>query len=144
MIVIDTSALAAIVFNEPECDDFLKVMRSAGQVLISTATVLEARMVTYGRYGHRGTVLFDDLLATGIFETVAPDDRTVTAAFNAFVAYGKGSGHPAGLNFGDVFSYALAKTRDLPLLFKGEVFSKTDIRPAIAMNWKSSPPLPTS
>jgi len=88
-------------------------------------------MVTYGRYGHRGTVLFDDLLATGVFDSVAPDDHTVATAFNAFVTYGKGSGHPAGLNFGDVFSYALAKTRHLPLLFKGEDFSKTDIRPAI-------------
>ena len=134
MIVIDTSALAAIVFNEPEGDVFLKVMRNAGHVLISTATVLESRMVTYGRYGHRGTVLFDDLLATGIIETVAPDDGTVATAFNAFVTYGKGSGHPASLNFGDVFSYALAKTRHLPLLFKGGDFSKTDIRPALSMN----------
>ena len=130
MIVIDTSALMAIMFTEPEGDAFLTVMHRARRVLISTATVLEARMVTYGRYGQRGIVLLDDLLATGIFESVAPDDRTVAAAFNAFVAYGKGSGHGAGLNFGDVFSYALAKTRDLPLLFKGEDFSKTDIRPA--------------
>ena len=91
-------------------------------------------MVTYGRYGHRGTVLFDDLLSTGVFETVAPDDGTIATAFNAFVAYGKGSSHPASLNFGDVFSYALAKAKDLPLLFKGEDFSKTDIRPAFPIN----------
>lgn len=133
MIVIDSSALVAILFNEPQGDAFLEVMRKAGHVLISTATVLETRMVTFGRYGHRGTVLFDDLLDTGIMETVAPDDRTVATAFNAFVAYGKGSGHAAGLNFGDVFSYALAKTRHLPLLFKGEDFSKTDIRPALSL-----------
>ncbi len=130
MIVVDTSALAAIVFGEPESVEFQEVMRRAGHVLVSTATILEARMVTYGRYGHRGTILFDDLLALDIFETVPPDDRTVAAAFNAFVTYGRGSGHPAGLNFGDVFSYALAKTRDLPLLFKSRDFSQTDIRQA--------------
>lgn len=131
MIVIDTSAIAALLFGEPEADRFLAAMRDAGHVEISTATVLEARMVTYGRYGHRGTVLFDDLLSTGIFELVSPDEQIVGIAFSAFVAYGKGSGHPASLNFGDVFSYALAKSRNLPLLFKGNDFSKTDIRPAI-------------
>lgn len=131
MIVIDTSAIAAVLFDEPEADRFLAAMRGAGHIVISTATVLEARMVTYGRYGHRGTVLFDDLLSTGIFELVPPDEQTTDIAFGAFIAYGKGSGHPASLNFGDVFSYALAKSRNLPLLFKGEDFSKTDIRPAI-------------
>jgi len=130
MIVVDTSALGAILFGEPEGEEFLGVMRRAGIILISTATILEARMVTYGRLGHRGTVLFDDLLSSGVFEMVPPDERTVGIAFNAFVTYGKGSGHPASLNFGDVFSYALAKSRDLPLLFKGEDFSKTDIRSA--------------
>jgi ribonuclease VapC len=131
MIVIDTSAIAAVLFGEPEADQFLAAMRAADRVAISTATILEARMVTYGRYGHRGTVLFDDLLSTGLFEPVAPDDKTVGIAFGAFVAYGKGSGHAASLNFGAVFSYALAKSRNLPLLFKGNDFSKTDIRSAI-------------
>lgn len=134
MIVMDSSAFAAILFGEPEREEFLKVMRDAGHVMVSTATVLEARMVTYGRYGHRGTVLFDDLLSSGVFESVAPDDRTVSIAFNAFVVYGKGSGHPARLNFGDVFSYALAKARDLPLLFKGQDFALTDVRSAIPVN----------
>jgi len=132
MIVIDSSAFAAVLFDEPDGDQFLRAMRDAGTVMVSTATVLETRMVTYGRFGHRGTVLLDDLLSTGIFETVAPDDRTTAIAFNAFVAYGKGSGHPANLNFGDVFSYALAKERNLPLLFKGNDFSKTDIRSALS------------
>jgi len=133
VIVIDTSALAAILFDEPDSDVFLGAIRSAGNVLISTATALEARMVTYGRLGHRGVILLDDLLATSIFEMMPPDERIVTSAFNAFVAFGKGSGHPAGLNFGDVFAYALAKTRDLPLLFKGNDFSKTDIRSALSV-----------
>jgi ribonuclease VapC len=62
---------------------------------------------------------------------VAPGPAETDAAYAAFVAYGKGSGHPAGLNFGDVFSYALAKARSLPLLFKGDDFAQTDIVRAI-------------
>ncbi len=61
----------------------------------------------------------------------APAEEGAAAAYVAFVSYGKGSGHPARLNFGDVFSYALAKVRGLPLLFKGDDFSRTDIVPAV-------------
>ena len=62
-----------------------------------------------------------------MFEIVPPSPADMDAAYAAFVAFGKGSGHPASLNFGDVFSYALAKTRGLPLLFKGNDFAETDI-----------------
>jgi ribonuclease VapC len=72
-------------------------------------------------------VLLDDLLRLPMFESVPPGEAETSAAYAAFVAYGKGSGHPAGLNFGDVFSYALAKVRGLPLLYKGEDFAQTDI-----------------
>jgi len=95
--------------------------------LISTVSVLEARMVVHGRRGQRAVVLVDDLLRLPVFEMVAPGVAESDAAYAAFVAFGKGSGHPAGLNFGDVFSYALAKVRGLPLLFKGEDFSQTDL-----------------
>ena len=88
-------------------------------------------MVVYGRLGPRAVVLLDDLLRRPAFDLVAPDVLDMEAAFAAFVAYGKGSGHPAGLNFGDVFAYALAKRRNLPLLFKGDDFSRTDIVPAL-------------
>ena len=129
MIVIDTSALAAVVFAEPERGDFLQVIAQAGHVLISTPTLLQTRMVVHGRRGERAVVLLDDLLRQPVFETVAPGEAESSAAYAAFVAYGKGSGHPAGLNFGDLFSYALAKVRGLPLLFKGQDFSHTDIEP---------------
>jgi ribonuclease VapC len=76
--------------------------------------------------------LLDDLLRLPLFEHVAPGTDEIQAVYAAFVTYGKGSGHPAGLNFGDVFSYALAKTRNLPLLFKGDDFSRTDIVPAFS------------
>ena len=75
-------------------------------------------------------ILVDDLLRLPLFEIVAPGKAEMDAAYTAFVAYGKGSGHPAGLNFGDLFSYALAKVRGVPLLFKGNDFLHTDIESA--------------
>ena len=129
-IVIDTSALVAIVFAEPERQSFLDIVIHARQVLVSTPSVLETRMVVHGRRGERGVILLDDLLRLPLFAQIAPGNAENQAAYAAFVTYGKGSGHPAGLNFGDVFSYALAKVRGLPLLFKGDDFSRTDIPPA--------------
>ena len=129
MIVIDTSALVAIVFGEPEREAFVDIIQKGPRALISTPTALEARMVVHGRRGERAVVLLDDLLRLPMFELVAPGEAELQAAFAAFVAYGRGSGHPAGLNYGDLFSYALAKARGLPLLFKGEDFSQTDILP---------------
>jgi hypothetical protein len=73
-------------------------------------------MVVHGRRGERAVVLADDLLRLPMFELVAPGKAELQAAFAAFVAYGRGSRHPAGLNYGDLFSYALAKVRGLPLL----------------------------
>ena len=129
-IVIDTSALVAIVFAEPERQSFLDIVIHARQVLVSTPSVLETRMVVHGRRGERGVILLDDLLRLPLFAQIAPGNAENQAAYAAFVTYGKGSGHPAGLNFGYVFSYALAKVRGLPLLFKGDDFSRTDIPPA--------------
>ena len=81
-------------------------------------------MVVHGRRGQRAVVLLDDLLRLPNFELVAPTASEADAAYAAFVAYGKGSGHPAGLNFGDVFSYALAKVRGLPLLYRAPILPK--------------------
>ena len=132
MIAVDTSALVAIVFDEPERAAFRDAILRARKALISTASVLELKMVAYGRRGPRAVVLVDDLLRLPMFEITAPGPADLAAAFGAFVAFGKGSGHPAALNFGDLFAYALAKVRNLPLLFKGADFGATDIRPALA------------
>ncbi|MDZ4250993.1 MAG: type II toxin-antitoxin system VapC family toxin [Sulfuritalea sp.] len=132
MIVVDTSVLAAIAFAEPERESFVRTIEESGKTLISTVSVVEARMVVHGRRGHRAVVMLDDLLRLPVFEMVPPGPAETDAAYAAFVAYGKGSGHPAGLNFGDVFSYALAKVRNLPLLFKGDDFGQTDIVSAMA------------
>jgi ribonuclease VapC len=131
LIVLDTSALIAIVFGEPERDDFIRVIQQADKALISAVTVVEARMVVHGRRGQRGVILLDDMLRLPMLEVVAPGTAETDAAYAAFVTYGKGSGHGAGLNFGDLFSYALAKVRGLPLLYKGDDFAKTDVVSAI-------------
>ncbi len=130
MIVADTSAITAIVFAEPEREAFIDVIRRAPRVLVSTVSVVEARMVVHGRRGERAVVLVDDLLRLPMFELIPPGIAEMDAAYAAFVAFGKGSGHPAALNFGDVFGYALAKVRGLPLLYKGADFSETDIASA--------------
>jgi ribonuclease VapC len=132
MIVADTSAIVAIAFGEPERADFLAVLERTDRTLISSVAVVEARMVVYSRRGERAVVLLDDLLRTPMFEIVPPGPAEMNAAYSAFVAFGKGSGHPAALNFGDVFSYALAKIRGLPLLYKGKDFAETDIVDALS------------
>lgn len=133
MIAADTSALVAIAFAEPERDAYLRAIKTAGKALVSTVSVVETRMVIHGRRGQRAVILMDDLLHLPIFDLVAPGQAEADAAYAAFVAYGKGSGHPAGLNFGDVFSYALAKVRGVPLLYKGNDFGHTDIESAISI-----------
>ena len=131
MIAVDTSAIVAIALDEPERAAFRSAILESGPALISTASVLEVKMVLYGRRGPRAVVLADDLLRLPMFEIVSPGAADLAAAFDAFIVFGKGSGHPAALNYGDLFSYALAKVRGLPLLFKGNDFAETDIVPAL-------------
>src|SRR5271154_1305850 len=127
MIAVDTSALVAISLNEPERFSFLTIIRGSPKVLVSTVSVVETKMVLFGRKGVRAVVMFDDLLGLRRFEITPPSVAEMDAAYAAFLAFGKGSGHPAALNFGDVFSYALAKVRNLPLLYKGNDFAETDL-----------------
>jgi ribonuclease VapC len=133
VIVVDTSAIVAVAFAEPERADFLAVIERADRVLISSVSVVEARMVVHARRGERAVVLLDNFFGLPMFEIVPPGHQEMNAAYAAFVAFGKGSGHPAALNFGDVFSYALAKVRGLPLLYKGTDFSETDITDALSV-----------
>jgi ribonuclease VapC len=130
MIAVDTSAVVAIVFNEAERALFRHIVRRANRALISSVSVVESRLVIHGRRGQRGIVLADNLLRLPVFEIVPPGAAEMEAAYAAFVAYGKGSGHPANLNFGDLFAYALAKVHSVPLLFKGNDFVHTDIQSA--------------
>jgi len=130
MIVADTSALIAIILDEPERDRFTASIAAAERVGISVATVVETRLVLHRRGGAKLSKAIDLLLASDRFEVVAVDPDQAIVAHTAFVAFGRGSGHPARLNFGDLFSYALAKSRGVPLLYKGDDFVHTDIAAA--------------
>ncbi len=131
MIVVDSSAILAIAFAEPERAAFLDVLARTDKALISTVSVLESRMVLQGRRGQRGVLALDEWLRLPIFEWTPPGAAETDAAYAAFVIFGRGSGHAAGLNFGDLFSYALAKARGLPLLYKGNDFAQTDVFSAL-------------
>jgi ribonuclease VapC len=131
-IAIDTSALIAIAFDEPECEAFELAIVEAEQALVSAVTVVETRMVLHGRKGPAGLATLDAILGSPQLEIVSPGPQEIDIAHAAFVAYGKGRGHPAQLNFGDLFSYALAKSRGVPLLYKGDDFIHTDIETAAA------------
>lgn len=124
-MVIDTSALAAIFFHEPERDAFRNAIVAASSRLISAATVLEAGMVIEGRRGGGAGREFDLFIVRAQLKIVPIDAELADLARSAWRAYGKGR-HPAALNFGDCFSYALAKATGEPLLAKGTDFAKTD------------------
>ena len=125
-MVIDTSAVLAILLGEPERGQFLELLSESGVRLLSAANALETAIVVESRRGEiAGRELDLFLHRTGI-EIVAVDAEQFTIARFAWRKYGKGR-HKAGLNFGDCFAYALAKTSSEPLLAKGEDFSQTDL-----------------
>lgn len=125
-MVIDTSAVLAILQNELERRKFNEAIETADTRSMSTASFVESSIILESRYGADG-VRDLDLFISKAQITLAPvDAEQAQLARQAFREYGKGR-HPAALNFGDCFSYALAKSLDEPLLFKGEDFSRTDI-----------------
>ncbi|MDB5523411.1 MAG: vapC [Rhizobium sp.] len=128
-MVIDTSAIVAIASNEAEAETFERKIADDPVRFISAATWLEASIVLEARLGEAGASEFDLWLHRGGVEMVAVDKEQIEAARRAWRRFGKGR-HPAGLNFGDCFSYALARTRGEPLLFKGDDFARTDIEGA--------------
>lgn len=125
-MVIDTSALVAILTDEPEQTDFIRAIEQADVCLLSAASWVETSIVIESRYGPAGLHHLDRLLARAGVETVVVDAEQARLAREAYQRYGKGR-HPAGLNFGDCFAYALAVARAESLLFKGTDFSQTDV-----------------
>jgi ribonuclease VapC len=125
-MVLDTSALLAILLDEPEKRAFAEAIEEAEVRLLSAASFVEASMILESRHGAEGVRALDRLLATAKVEIVPVDLAQAGAAREAFRQFGKRR-HPAGLNFGDCFSFALAKCRAEPLLFKGSDFSRTDV-----------------
>ena len=129
-MVIDTSALAAIALKEPDAFLYSQAIRNDRVRLISVPTALECTLVIESRVGEAGGRDIELFILRNGLELVSLDHRHLDAARRAFRKYGKGR-HAAGLNFGDCFSYALAKVSGEPLLFKGDDFSQTDIRHAL-------------
>jgi ribonuclease VapC len=126
--VVDSSAIIAILENEPEARRFSERIAEATPARMSVVSIVETSMVMYGWRG--GTRDVGDLLVTLKIELVDLDHAQALLALDAFARYGKGQ-HPARLNLGDLFSYALAKQLGEPLLFKGGDFAVTDIPRAL-------------
>ena|SRR5947209_2653934 len=125
-MVVDTSALIAVLLLEPEAARITEVLEGAPLCVLSAANLLEASIVIEGRKRDAGSHDLDLLLYHSGVEIVPVDQDQAELARLAWRRFGKGR-HPAALNYGDCFAYALAKSRDLPLLFVGSDFSQTDI-----------------
>ncbi len=126
IMVIDTSAIIAILFGEPEADDLIQVIAQSQEPRMSSFSVLEAGIVMQARKGEAGSRELDLFIQKAGIKIVPLDLEQANLARSAWDNYGKGR-HPAGLNIGDCCAYALAKCMALPLLFKGNDFDKTDI-----------------
>ena len=126
-MVIDTSAVVAILRQESGAEDLLRRLTGAGSRRISTASLLEAAIVLEAKSGERGGEQLDLFLARAQIEVEPVTAEQVRIARKAWRRYGKGSGHAAGLNFGDCFSYALAQSLGEELLYKGADFAETDL-----------------
>lgn len=125
-MVVDTSALVAILFDEPDRARYTRALASAEVRAVSAATVVETSIVVEARFGPPGGRELDLLLHRADVQVVPVDAHQTELARDAWRRFGKGR-HVAALNFGDCFSYALAVDRGEPLLFKGDDFSHTDL-----------------
>jgi ribonuclease VapC len=129
-MIVDTSAIMALLLKEPEASAFGAALAEQPRAAISAATLVELCVVAEGRAGAAVWTEVEALLA-GVGVEVAPFTAGQAAlAREGWRRFGKGR-HPAGLNFGDCFAYALARERGEPLLFKGEDFARTDVRRAL-------------
>jgi ribonuclease VapC len=131
-VIVDTSAVIAILRDEPDADRYVTALAAATEPRMSAATYLEAAIVVDA---NRDPVLsgrFDDLVAEAALRIEPVTEQQAQLARRAYRDFGKGSGHPARLNFGDCFAYALARTTGHSLLFKGDDFGHTDVKSAVA------------
>jgi ribonuclease VapC len=130
-MIVDSSAVIAILRGEPDARPLLDGMKTAHSISISTATFFETSIVIDSRGNPAASRELDDFCEQIVLKFIAVDEKQMRIARQAYRDFGKGSGHPARLNFGDCFAYALAKSLDEPLLYKGIDFSHTDVRPAL-------------
>ena len=130
-MIIDTSALIAILRDEPDAAAYAAAIEAAAHRRMSAANFLEAAIVIDGSRDPVASRRFDDLVTEAQLVIEAVTEAHARIAREAYRDFGRGSGHPARLNFGDCFAYALARATGEPLLFKGYDFSHTDITPAL-------------
>jgi ribonuclease VapC len=126
VIAIDTSAILAILYREPEYDEFVDIIIEHERCFISAVSYFEASLVLVGRGVPEVVTELDAFVGRTGVEVVPFDYDLAIGARTAFLRFGKGR-HPARLNLGDCVSYALAQSRGLPLLYKGEDFARTDV-----------------
>lgn len=136
MMVVDASAIIAIMFEEPEAPDCMAALQAGDSRLISAVNYVEAGTVMAGRIrdGDRREAIadLDAFLADFRISIASIDDNLARAAMRARLDYGKGFGTRSGLNFGDCFAYALAKRHSAPLLYVGDDFALTDVQSALS------------
>ena len=130
-MIVDSSALIAILRQEPDADWYAEALGRSSQPLISAGTYLETAIVIDGVGDPVLSGRLDDLMMESGARVEPVTARHAELARRAYQSFGRGSGHPAGLNFGDCFAYALARERGEPLLYKGDDFSQTDVIPAL-------------
>lgn len=127
-MIVDTSALVAILRQEEDGIVFAGILERTAPVFLSAASYLELCIVIDGDRNPVVSEAVDALIGAAGIEIAPVTAEQARLAREAYRRYGRGSGHPAKLNFGDCFAYALARERDMPLLFKGDDFSRTDVR----------------
>ena len=132
-MIVDKSALVAILRQEPEHSVFEKILDEAESLRISAANYLELSIVIDSRRDPALSREIDDLLDRFSIEIAPVTVEQALIAREAYRDYGRGSGHAANLNFGDCFSYALARTKREPILYKGDDFGHTDLRSAVEL-----------
>lgn len=128
-MIIDTSAIIAILFNQDDAESYAKTIAGADSCRISAATFVETAVVVEAQTKNSGGRQLDAFIRRAGITIEPVTEEQAHIARQAFIDFGKGR-HPAGLNYGDCFSYALSKAAREPLLFKGKDFAKTDLSPA--------------
>lgn len=129
-MVIDSSAIIAILFGEPDAETLLSEIAGAEACRLSAASLVEVGIVLRRGSAPQRQAAFDEMLSLFAIQIEPVTEQQAYLALDAYDRFGKGTGHPAALNYGDCFSCALAKQSGEPLLFKGEDFTRTDLQAA--------------
>jgi|ERR1039458_9481543 ribonuclease VapC len=132
-MIVDSSALIAIIRGETDAEALAQAMEDADSLRVSAGTYLEAFIVADGYRNPKLSARLEEILDHPRFAIEPVTVAQAKIARQAYRDYGRGSGHPANLNFGDCFTYALARDKREPLLYKGDDFVHTDLRPAIVL-----------